>query len=305
MVVILGPTAAGKTRLAARLARDRGGEVISADSRQVYRGMDLGTGKDLSDYIVDGVAVPVHLLDVADPQEEFNLFDYQRLCYRALAAIAARGALPVLTGGSGMYLEAVICAYDLPAAPENPALRRELAVLDMEELAGRLRDLQPDLHNKTDLMDRDRLIRAIEIAMAAGKKEENAAAGEQYADRPDVHPLIVGLHWERDVLRRRITERLHARLAAGMVEEVAALHSGGVSWERLDRFGLEYRYIGLYLQGCLDYKEMVRTLNIRIHQFAKRQATWFRRMERQGVTIHWLTGDDYAALQALTDRYLG
>ncbi len=300
MVVILGPTASGKTRLAARLARDRRGEVISADSRQVYRGMDLGTGKDRGDYVCDGAAVPVHLLDVADPREEFHLFAYQRLFDRAFGEITGRGALPILAGGSGMYLEAVIRSYDLPAAPENPELRRELATLTMKELTVRLLAVQPELHNKTDLVDRDRLVRAVEIAVAA--RERAAMPSEA---RPTVRPLVIGVAWEREVLRRRITERLHARLDAGMVAEVAGLHERGVSWERLHRFGLEYRYIGLYLQGLLGYEEMMRILNTRIHQFAKRQLTWFRRMERQGVPIHWLAGDDYAALQTLADRFLG
>lgn len=199
-----------------------------------------------------------------------------------------------------MYLEAVIRSYDLPAAPENPELRRELATLTMEELAARLLVVQPEQHNKTDLVDRDRLVRAIEIAVAA--RERAAMPSEA---RPTVRPLVIGVAWEREALRRRITERLHARLDAGMVAEVAVLHERGVSWERLHRFGLEYRYIGLYLQGLLGYEEMVRILNTRIHQFAKRQLTWFRRMERQGVPIHWLAGDDYAALQTLTDRFLG
>ncbi|HAJ27570.1 MAG TPA: tRNA (adenosine(37)-N6)-dimethylallyltransferase MiaA [Syntrophus sp. (in: bacteria)] len=308
MVVILGPTASGKTRLAVRLAKDRGGEIISADSRQVYRGMDLGTGKDLLDYTIEGVVIPCHLVDIVEPMEEFHLFAYQRLFHLCFTDITARGALPVLVGGSGMYLEAVIRSYDLREAPENKDLRRELDNLDMDALAGRLQAVQPELHNKTDLLDRERLVRAIEIAEATRFKRAQPAGG-----MPDINPqasglrpLVVGVRWDRTILRQRITDRLYARLRSGMVEEVAALHQKGVSWERLYHFGLEYRYISLYLQEVMSFDDMVKTLNTRIHQFAKRQDTWFRRMERLGVVVHWIPGDDYAALRSLVeDRLTG
>ena len=315
MVVILGPTASGKTRLAVRLAKDRGGEVISADSRQVYRGMDLGTGKDLLDYTLEGVAIPFHLVDIVEPTEEFHLFAYQRLFHHCFKDITARGALPVLVGGSGMYLEAVIRSYDLREVHENKDLRLELDNLDMDALAGRLQAVQPDLHNKTDLLDRERLLRAIEIAEATRVKKAQPAHGMSDINpltsgpghlASTLRPLVVGVRWERAVLRQRITDRLHARLQSGMVEEVAALHQKGVSWERLYHFGLEYRYISLYLQGLMSFDDMVKTLNTRIHQFAKRQDTWFRRMERLGVVIHWIPADDYAALQSLVeDRLTG
>ncbi len=322
MVVILGPTASGKTRLAVRLAKDRGGEIISADSRQVYRGMDLGTGKDLLDYTIEGVTIPFHLVDIVEPTEEFHLFAYQRLFHRCFKDITARGALPVLVGGSGMYLEAVIRSYDLREVPENKDLRRELDNLDMDALAGRLQAIQPELHNKTDLLDRERLVRAIEIAEVTRVKRAQPADGmpddnhlafgpcppisapERLA--PALRPLVIGVRWERTILRQRITDRLHARLQSGMVEEVAALHQRCVSWERLYHFGLEYRYISLYLQDLMSFDDMVKTLNTRIHQFAKRQDTWFRRMERLGVVIHWIPGDDYAALRSLVeDRLTG
>jgi tRNA dimethylallyltransferase len=308
MVVILGPTASGKTRLAVRLAKDRGGEIISADSRQVYRGMDLGTGKDLLDYTIDGVTIPFHLVDILEPMEEFHLFAYQRLFRQCFKDITARGALPVLVGGSGMYLEAVIRSYDLQEVPENADLRRELDKLEMDALAGRLQALQPRLHNKTDLLDRERLVRAIEIAEVTLVKRAQPADGmpsvNPHASGP--WPLVIGVRWERVMLRRRITDRLYARLKSGMVEEVATLHQRGVSWERLYHFGLEYRYISLYLQGLMGFDDMAKTLNTRIHQFAKRQDTWFRRMERLGVVIHWIPGDDYAALRSLVeDRLTG
>ncbi len=322
MVVILGPTASGKTLLAVRLAKDRGGEIISADSRQVYRGMDLGTGKDLLDYTIEGVAVPFHLVDIVEPMEEFHLFAYQRLFHGCFKDITARGALPVLVGGSGMYLEAVIRSYDLREVPENKDLRQELGNLDMDALAGRLQAVHPDLHNKTDLLDRERLLRAIEIAEVTRVKRAQPADGMPDDNplvsspgshtsvtgpqAPGLRPLVIGVRWERAVLRQRITDRLHARLHSGMVEEVAALHQRGVSWERLYHFGLEYRYISLYLQDLMSFDDMVKTLNTRIHQFAKRQDTWFRRMERLGVVVHWIPGDDYAALRSLVeDRLTG
>ena len=320
MVVILGPTASGKTRLAVRLAKDRGGEIISADSLQVYRGMDLGTGKDLLDYTIDGIAIPFHLIDIVEPTEEFHLFAYQRLFHRCFEDITARGALPVLVGGSGMYLEAVIQSYDLQEVPENKDLRRELDNLDMGTLTSRLQAIQSDLHNKTDLLDRGRLVRAIEIAEAKRVKRGQPADGmpdDNLLDssyRPSasgpghlssiLRPLVIGVRWERAILRQRITERLYARLQSGMVEEVAALHQRGVSWERLYHFGLEYRYISQYLQDLMSFDDMVKTLNTRIHQFAKRQGTWFRRMERLGVVIHWIPGEDYAALRSLVDDRL-
>lgn len=294
LIVILGPTASGKTRLAVLLARDVRGEIISADSRQVYRGLDLGTGKDLAEYTVAGVSVPYHLIDVVEPAHEFNVFEYQRLFFRCFPQILLRGAMPVLVGGTGLYLEAVLKGYRLLPVPENAALRQELAAEKMETLAGRLAALNPSLHNTTDLCDRERLVRALEIALYA---RDHAA--EDASPSPVVMPFVVGVHWEREVLRRRITERLKARLAAGMIDEVRGLHEAGVGWEKMDFFGLEYRYIGRYLQGLISYQEMVGQLNTRIHQFAKRQETWFRRMERQGIVIRWIEGDDYGALKGL------
>jgi tRNA dimethylallyltransferase len=314
MVVILGPTASGKTRLAVRLAKDYGGEIISADSRQVYRGMDIGTGKDLLAYTIDGITIPCHLVDILEPMEEFHLFAYQRLFHQCFNDITVRGALPVLVGGSGMYLEAIIQSYDLQEVPEDGDLRRELDKLNMDALAGRLQALKPQLHNQTDLLDRERLFRAIEIAEATRVKKTPAADGRPGASPraagaispgPILQPLVIGVRWERSMLRRRITDRLHARLQSGMVEEVATLKQRGVSWERLYHFGLEYRYISLYLQGLMSFDDMVQTLNTRIHQFAKRQDTWFHRMERQGVVIHWVPGDDYAALVSLVDHLMG
>jgi tRNA dimethylallyltransferase len=287
LIVILGPTASGKTKLAARLARDRGSEIISADSRQVYKGMDIGTGKDIGEYVVDGLVVPCHLIDVVEPDYEFSVFDYQVNFSRVFTDISSRGVVPIMVGGSGLYIEAAIKGYRLLEVPENPLLRYELEKEGMNELRNRLIGLKPAVHNTTDLMDRKRLVRAIEIM------EFTKAHNYQETYYPSIVPLAVGIRWERSVLRERITDRLNARLKTGMIEEVEGLYRSGMGWEKLDFFGLEYRYVGLYLRGVMSYSEMFQKLNTRIHQFAKKQETWFRRMEKQGTKIHWINGDDY------------
>lgn len=292
LIVILGPTASGKTRLAARLAAAIGAELISADSRQVYRGMDIGTGKDLAEYIVDGVPVPYHLIDVAEPGHLFSVFEFQQRFYECFREITARGRMPVVVGGTGLYIESILREYRMLPVPENAALREELKGQGMEEMAARLLHLNPALHNTTDLTGRERLIRAIEIAEHTSK---HGSKGEIV--RPDIVPLVIGVRWDRAVLRERITSRLKERLEQGMIEEVQRLHDSGISWERLDEMGLEYRYVSLHLQGKLTFDEMFKTLNIRIHQFAKRQDTWFRGMERRGITIRWIEGADEAALR--------
>jgi tRNA dimethylallyltransferase len=295
LLVVLGPTASGKTELAVRIARIIGGEIISADSRQVYRGMDLGTGKDLSQYSDGETVVPRHLIDILDPCEEFSVFDYQRLFYRCLQEITKRATIPLLVGGTGLYLDAVIRGYRMAAVPENLNLQEKLEGAAMESLRRRLLAISPEVHNKTDLLERKRLIRAIEIAEFTRDHPYHAL------DRIPISPLVMGIRCEREALRRKITARLHSRLAAGLVEEVQSLHEGGITWERIDSFGLEYRYIARYLQGRMIREEMVRTLTTRIHQFAKRQETWFRRMERNGVRIHWIEGPDEAKTIALID----
>jgi len=287
LIVILGPTASGKTKLAARLARDRGSEIISADSRQVYRGMDIGTGKDIGEYVVDGLAVPCHLIDVVDPDYEFSVFDYQMNFSRLFTDISSRGVVPIMVGGTGLYIEAVMKRYRLLEVPENVQLRHELEKEEMKELAKRLIELNPAVHNTTDLLDRKRLVRAIEIM------EFTRAHNNHESHFPSIVALAIGIRWERSELRQRITDRLNARLKAGMIEEVEKLHRSGIGWEKLDFFGLEYRYVGLYLRGMMSYGEMFQMLNTRIHQFAKKQETWFRRMEKKGTTIHWINGDDY------------
>jgi tRNA dimethylallyltransferase len=295
LLVILGPTASGKTRLAVAAARLLGGEIISADSRQVYRGMDLGTGKDLAEY----GEISHHLIDIAAPGEEYNLFRFQRDCFAAIAAVGRRKRLPILCGGTGLYLDAMLRGYRLVEVAENPALRAELAALDDAQLAKRLLQLRPEQHNTTDLSDRARLIRAIEIA------EGEAAAAAELPPLPELRPLVCGLRWERGELRRRIAARLQQRLEAGMIDEVQRLHESGIPWEQLEFYGLEYRLIARFLQGNLRRNDMVQKLRSDIGQFAKRQETFFRRMERQGAEIHWLEGenDPFTQLLAVLQKF--
>lgn len=281
LLVILGPTASGKTRLAVEAARALGGEIISADSRQVYRGLDLGSGKDLAEY----QAIPYHLIDIMDPGDEFNLFEFARGFCQAFDLIRQRGRLPVLVGGTGLYLDALLRRYRLVDVPEDPALRRRLAGTDLADLQQQLKRLRQELHNNTDLHDRERLIRAIEIA------EGEQRPGAEPIELPPLKPEVFGLRWPRTVLRQRITARLKSRLNQGLIEEVAGLHEQGVSWQTLDFYGLEYRFVAQYLQGHINRNDLFHKLNSAIHQFAKRQETWFRRMEKQGVEIHWLDGD--------------
>jgi len=280
LLTILGPTASGKTRLAVALADELGGEIISADSRQVFRGMDIGTGKDLHEY----GGVPYHLIDILDSGGEFSVFAFQRLFMDAFMEISGRGRLSLLCGGTGLYLDAVLRGYRMVEVPENAALRSELAGLNNQELVDTLRKHQPGLHNTTDLLDRERTVRALEIAL---HEADQHAEEEQL---PELRPLVLGISWERSELRRRITERLRVRLQEGMIEEVQHLHAAGVAWERLDYYGLEYRYVGAFLRGELTRNDMFQRLNSAIHVFAKRQENWFRKMERNGVIIHWVDG---------------
>jgi len=282
LVVLLGPTASGKTHLGVRLAAQWDGEVISADSRQVYRGLNLGAGKDLQEYTLAGKEIPHHLVDIADLSEEYTAYHFQRDCHLALAEISARGGLPFLVGGSGLYLEAVLLGYDLRPVPVNPALQAELARLSDEVLKERLIRCKGPLHNTTDTSDRTRLVRAVEIA--------EALAGNPPIPLPRLRALVLGVRIPRAQLRARIRERLLARLEAGMLAEVKGLLEQGVPPERLRRLGLEYRFAADHLLGVLpDYGEFVERLALAICDFAKRQETWFRRMEKKGIPIHWVS----------------
>lgn len=298
LIVILGPTASGKTTLAVKLAADLRGEIISADSRQVYRGMDIGTGKDLSEYQINGRNVPYHLIDIIEPALEFNVFEFQSRFYQIFTNLEERSVLPILVGGTGLYLESVLTDYVLPPATHDERLRAELAEKSTIELRDILLGMTQDLHNKTDLQDRNRIIRKIEIERA----RQNQYDGRQ--QKPVIHAGVFGIYWEREMLRKRISARLRQRLDIGMIEEVSRLHAQGVSWKRLESFGLEYRFIAQYLQKQLTKDEMVSKLQIAIGQFAKRQMTWFRRMEKKGVAIEWIAGEDYDFLLKRTQELL-
>lgn len=282
MITILGPTASGKTPLAAALAREIGAEIISADSRQVYRRMDIGTGKDLDDY----GDVPYHLIDIAEPGSKYNLFQYQHDFLKAYEDITGRGVVPILCGGTGLYIEAVLKGYQLAPVPENKALRASLEGKSLAELTEMLVELKrkngSNMHNKTDVDSAQRAIRAIEIETFNGENPQ------QGAEIPPIESVIIGVDIDREERRRKITRRLKQRLETGMVEEVRALLDSGIAAEDLIYYGLEYKFVTEYIIGKTTYDEMFRQLEIAIHQFAKRQMTWFRGMERRGFTIHWI-----------------
>ena len=284
LVSIVGPTACGKTSLAVDLALAiPGAEIISADSRQVYRGMDIGTGKDVAEYTRGGITVPSHLLDIVDAGEKYNLFEFQRDFLAAYDDIRSRGAYPIMCGGSGLYVESVLKGYRLLPVPENPALRAELEEKSLEELAALLATYK-QLHNNTDTDNKKRAIRAIEIE----EYYRTCPVEERYF--PQINALTIGVQVDREVRRERISRRLRERLDCGMVEEVRGLLDSGLQPDQLIYYGLEYKYLTLYLTGAMGYDEMVAGLEIAIHQFAKRQMTWFRGMEKRGVHIHWVDG---------------
>ncbi len=283
LIVITGPTATGKTRLAAGVAAKLNGEVISADSRQVYRGMDIGSGKDLSEYIVGDASIPYHLVDIADPGEEYNVYAFQKDFVNSFYNIIKKNKQPVLCGGTGLYVEAAVSGYRLLKVPENKKLREKLSRLTMPEMTKMLGDIKK-MHNITDTTDRARLVRAIEIATYEAEHREFMM------DYPVFDHKLFAIHFERSMLRERITARLKQRLAGGMVDEVKHLLECGLEPAQLIFYGLEYRYVTLYITGSISYDTMFQKLNTAIHQFAKRQMTWFRRMERNGFHIHWIDG---------------
>lgn len=282
ILAVVGPTACGKTSLAVDLALSiDGAEIISADSRQVYRGMDIGTGKDIAEYTRDGITVPSHLIDIVDAGEKYNLFEFQRDFLVAYEDIKARGSFPIMCGGSGLYVESVLKGYRLLPVPENPVLRAELEEKSLEELTAILATYK-QLHNNTDTDSKKRAIRAIEI------EEYYLSCPVEERSFPRLNALVVGMSVDREIRRERISRRLRERLEQGMVDEVRALLDSGVTSEQLVYYGLEYKFLTLYLTGAMEYDEMVRALEIAIHQFAKRQMTWFRGMEKRGVPIRWV-----------------
>lgn len=281
LISITGPTASGKTAFAAQLAKLVNGEIISADSRQVYRGMNLGTGKDYDDYIVNGVAVPYHLIDIKPAGYKYNLFEFQQDFMAVYNQISARGRMPVLVGGTGLYIEAVTNNYNLKRVPANDVLRKKLDELTLDELVAMLKKMQPELHNTTDTTNKKRTIRAIEIALYEGDVHESARSIQP------INNIIFGMSINRDMRRERISSRLKTRLEDGMIEEVKTLLEE-VPADDLIFYGLEYKYITMHLLGQLSYTDMFIQLETAIHQFAKRQMTWFRKMERDGIKIHWI-----------------
>lgn len=286
-VVLLGPTAVGKTSIGVQIANLFNGEIISADSRQTYRGLDIGSGKDLCEYTVDEKKIPYHMIDIVDLSQEYNVFNYQQEFYKIFPQILDRGNLPVIVGGTGLYLDAIIRNYDLVDVPENKELRKSFEGKSLEELAKIYMELKPDLHTKNDLLERERVIRGIEIAMCNGEYAQQIR--EKMISRPNIKPFIIGTTFAREKIWENIHKRLIERIEQGMIEEVETLHDKGYSWERLEKLGLEYRYCSLFLQQKIPSKEkMTNELFISIRQFAKRQETWFRFMEKNGVKINWL-----------------
>ena len=295
LVTILGPTACGKTSFAAQLAYQLNAEIISADSRQIYRRMDIGTGKDLADYEVNGKHIPYHLIDIAEPGYKYNLFEYQRDFLAVYEDMRRRNVFPILCGGTGLYLESVLKGYKMMPVPQNDELRSRLEGKSLEELTQMLATYKT-LHNTTDVDTAKRAIRAIEI------QEYYKEHPQEFVEFPSINTLIIGLDVDRELRRARISKRLQDRLQEGMVDEVRRILESGVTPEDMIYYGLEYKYITNYIIGNLTYEQMVSELEIAIHQFAKRQMTWFRGMERRGFTIHWI--DSQLPMNEKVDRVM-
>ena len=291
LITILGPTATGKTRIAAQLARDINGEIISADSRQVYRYMDIGAGKDLIEFQKSNVNY--HLIDIIDPSEEYNLFRFTKDFHSSFKKITQKNKFPILVGGTGLYLSAILQSYYLPEISNETELQK-LSSLKLKELRIILLKLKPKLHNKTDLVTKDRLVRAILVERFRVKNKKTL---------PSIHSLNIGINLDREVIKKRITKRLKERLSNGMIEEVKDLLQRGISFEKLNYFGLEYKFVCQYINEKLNYNDMFQRLNSSIHNFAKRQMTWFRKMEREGINIQWLDGPDFDSAVQLIKKH--
>ena len=292
LVVILGPTATGKTRLSVYLADQLKGEIISADSRQVYRGMDIGTGKDLREYELKETNIPYHLIDISDPQEEYNVFQYQKDFQAAIAYIRSQQKLPILCGGTGFYIKAILMDFHLPPVRPNKKLRQKLENFKLDDLIQKLESIAPGASNHNLIDTKRRVIRAIELAMSNQKEKKGERIISHDSRFKIQNPIVIGIAFEREVIRERITERLHQRLNQGMIKEVELLLKNGITHERLENLGLEYRFISHYLQNQFTLDEMTEKLNTAIHQFAKKQMTFFRNMEKNGIKIHWISEGD-------------
>lgn len=294
LITILGPTATGKTKLAVQLANHFNGEIISADSRQVYRGMNIGTGKDLSDYFINDHQIAYHLIDIIEPSEEFDVYNYQQLFYQAFEDISKRNKLPFVVGGTGMYLSSILQDYKFNKA-DFEKVQREYSTLNDEELRKILKTLNPYLHNSTDLTNKNRIIKAIAVSKADSKID--------YTTK--INSLNIGVNLSRDEIKKRITDRLKKRLdEEGMIEEVKHLMESGISYKKMIFFGLEYKFIAQFLKGELNKNDMFQKLNSAIHSFAKRQITWFRKMEREGVVINWINGADFTEAKKIIEANL-
>ena len=302
LLVILGPTATGKTQLAVQLAHKLSGEIISADSRQVYRGMDIGTGKDLNEYNFKGVSIPYHLIDIVAPIEEYNVAQFQRDFQRVYSDIKERKKLPILCGGTGFYIKAVLMDFQLPKTEPDKQLRQELEAWKLEDLIKELEAISPGASANTPVDTKRRVIRAIEVVKDREKGDRKKETGKRKPENSNLQDTtVIGIEYPREVIRERITKRLHSRLNNGMIEEVEALLIGGVTHHRLDTLGLEYRFISRYLNGVYTKDEMTVLLNTAIHQFAKKQMTFFRNMEKNGIKIHWIPeGDFETALEVIS-----
>jgi len=293
-IVVCGPTVSGKTRLAVQIADLMNGEIISADSRQVYRGMDIGTGKDLHEYANDGKSIPYHLIDIVDPSQIYTLYDYQRDFYKTFQDVTSRGRLPIAAGGTGLYIEAVLKGYRIAPVPEDIEFRKLLMAEPYEKLLRMLENENPQLLAKTDISTKKRIVRALEISRSGFDVccDENDG-NENAPDFPQITPLILYLVWDRAILRKRIEKRLNERLENGMIDEVAKLLESGISIDRLDLFGMEYKHIARYLTKKVSYELMVSELLQDIFHLAKRQDTWFRGMERRGMEVHQVQTADF------------
>lgn len=295
LIVILGPTAVGKTNFAVKLAKEFNGEIVSADSRQVYKGMDIGTGKDLDEYQIDDLKIPYHLIDIIEPSDEYNLFSFQNDFYTSFNKIISNNKQPFLVGGTGLYIHSILKKYNLHDVDFISERAKELNLLDESELLEILKNSKTQLHNTTDLINKERIIKAILIS----ETDDN-----NIQTKMNFEPLVIGITETREIIKERITNRLKLRLQTGMTEEVENLIRDGVSYEKLDFFGLEYRLISRYIKGELSYNDMYQKLNSSIHKFAKKQMTWFRKMEREGVDINWLKSDEINKANILINNFL-